>query len=42
MTMSKTQITAEPGMPQIIISCEFQAPRDLVFRAHTDPELLVQ
>jgi uncharacterized protein YndB with AHSA1/START domain len=40
--MSKTSITAEPGMPQIIISCEFDAPRDLVFRAHTDPELLVQ
>ena len=40
--MSKTQITAEPGMPQIIITCEFDAPRDLVFRAHTDPELLVQ
>jgi len=40
--MSKTRITAEPGMPQIIISCEFDAPRDLVFRAHTDPELLVQ
>ena len=40
--MSKTRITAEPGMPQIIISCEFDAPRDLVFRAHTEPELLVQ
>lgn len=40
--MSKTQITAEPGMPQIIITGEFDAPRELVFRAHTDPELLVQ
>jgi len=40
--MSKTQITAEPGMPQIIITREFDAPRDLVFRAYTDPELLVQ
>jgi uncharacterized protein YndB with AHSA1/START domain len=40
--MSKTQITAEPGMPQIIITREFDAPRDLVFRAHTDPGLLVQ
>ena len=40
--MSKTRITAEPGMPQIIITGEFDAPRDLVFRAHTDPELLVQ
>ena len=41
-TMSKTQITAEPGIPQIIITREFDAPRDLVFRAYTDPELLVQ
>jgi len=25
--MSKTQITAEPGMPQITITREFDAPR---------------
>jgi uncharacterized protein YndB with AHSA1/START domain len=40
--MSKTAITAEPGIPQIIITREFAAPRDLVFRAHVDPDLLVQ
>jgi uncharacterized protein YndB with AHSA1/START domain len=40
--MSKTAITAEPGIPMVIIAREFDAPRDLVFRAHTDPELLVQ
>jgi uncharacterized protein YndB with AHSA1/START domain len=40
--MSKTQITAEPGIPQIIIEREFAAPRDLVFRAYTEPELIVQ
>jgi uncharacterized protein YndB with AHSA1/START domain len=40
--MSKTAITAEPGIPQIIITREFDAPRDLVFRAHIDPDLLVQ
>jgi len=40
--MAKTQITAEPGIPQVIIAREFDAPRELVFRAHTDPELLVQ
>jgi uncharacterized protein YndB with AHSA1/START domain len=40
--MSKTQITAEPGMPQIIVTREFDAPRDLVFRAYTDPDLLEQ
>jgi len=41
--MSKeTRIIAEPGIPQIIIEREFDAPRDLVFRAHTDPELVKQ
>ena len=40
--MGKTQITAERGMPQIIITREFDAPRELVFRAFTEPELLVQ
>lgn len=40
--MSKTQITAEPGIPQIVITREFDAPRDLVFRAYTDPELFVR
>jgi uncharacterized protein YndB with AHSA1/START domain len=40
--MNKTQITAEPGIPQIVVTREFDAPRDLVFRAHTDPDLLVQ
>ena len=40
--MGKTQITADPGMPQIIITREFDAPRDLVFRAFTEPRLLEQ
>ena len=40
--MSKTRITAEPGVPFIDVSREFDAPRDLIFRAHTDPELVVQ
>jgi uncharacterized protein YndB with AHSA1/START domain len=40
--MSKTEITAEPGMPQIIVTREFAAPRDLVFRAYTEPDLLAQ
>ena len=40
--MSKTQITAEPGIPQIVIAREFAAPRDLVYRAHVDPDLLVR
>jgi uncharacterized protein YndB with AHSA1/START domain len=40
--MAKTQITAEPGVPQIVITREFDAPRELLFRAYTEPELLVQ
>jgi uncharacterized protein YndB with AHSA1/START domain len=40
--MAKTEITAEPGSSQIVITREFDAPRDLVFRAYTDPDLLVR
>jgi uncharacterized protein YndB with AHSA1/START domain len=40
--MAETQITAEPGVPQIVVTREFAAPRDLVFRAYTDPDLLAQ
>jgi uncharacterized protein YndB with AHSA1/START domain len=40
--MTEMQITAEPGVPQILATREFDAPRELVFRAYTDPELLVQ
>lgn len=40
--MGTTRITAEPGIPQIVIEREFDAPRDLIYRAWTDPELLTQ
>lgn len=40
--MGTTRITAEPGLPFIDIEREFAAPRELLFRAHVDPELLVQ
>jgi uncharacterized protein YndB with AHSA1/START domain len=40
--MPKAQITAEPGTPQMFLTREFAAPREFLFRAHTDPELLVQ
>lgn len=40
--MSETHIIAEPGMPQIIITREFDAPRDLVFRAYIEPDLLAR
>jgi uncharacterized protein YndB with AHSA1/START domain len=40
--MADLQITAEPGAPFIDFTREFDAPRDLVFRAHTDPKLIAQ
>jgi uncharacterized protein YndB with AHSA1/START domain len=40
--MGKTEIVAEPGVPQIVITREFDAPRALLFRAHVDPEMLVR
>jgi uncharacterized protein YndB with AHSA1/START domain len=40
--MSATQIDAPEGLPFIDITREFDAPRELVYRAYTDPDLLVQ
>jgi uncharacterized protein YndB with AHSA1/START domain len=40
--MTELQITAEPGVPQVLTTRTFDAPRDLVFRAFTEPDLLVQ
>src|SRR6476659_2201908 len=40
--MGTTKITAAPGLPYIDMSREFDAPRDLVYRAFTDPDLLSQ
>ena len=37
-----TKITANPGKQEIIITREFDAPRELVFKAFTDSELYVQ
>jgi uncharacterized protein YndB with AHSA1/START domain len=39
---NRTLITAEPGKQEILITREFDAPRELVFKAHTDPELYVR
>ena len=38
--MNPTTITAQPGTPFIDVVREFDAPPELVFRAHTDPELM--
>jgi uncharacterized protein YndB with AHSA1/START domain len=37
-----TRIDASPGLPFIDMTREFAAPLELVYRAHTDPELLAQ
>jgi uncharacterized protein YndB with AHSA1/START domain len=39
---NNTTITAEPGKQELFITREFDAPRELVFQAHTDPELYAQ
>ena len=38
----ETQISADPKVPLIRITREFDAPPEKVFRAHTDPDLVVQ
>ncbi|MCC2631665.1 MAG: putative glutathione S-transferase-related transrane protein [Patescibacteria group bacterium] len=40
--MGKVTIIAEPGSHSITIIREFDAPRELVFKAYTDPELFAQ
>jgi len=40
--MGKTRITAAEGLPFIDVERSFDAPRRLVFRAYTEPDLLVQ
>ena len=42
MSANTTNISAEPGKQEILITREFDAPRELVFKACTDPELIPQ
>lgn len=42
MMANKTTINAEPGKQELFIIREFDAPRELLFRAYTDPELYKQ
>jgi len=39
---NQTKIAAEPGKQEIFITREFDAPRELVFKAFTDPKLYTQ
>ena len=40
--MTELKVTAEPGVPQILTTREFDAPRDLLYRAFTEPDLMKQ
>lgn len=42
MSKNKTTITAEPGKQELFITREFDFPRELVFQAHTDPDLYIR
>ena len=41
-THHETQIVSDPDVPLVRIVREFDAPPEKVFRAHTDPDLVVQ
>jgi uncharacterized protein YndB with AHSA1/START domain len=41
-TMEKTEYVIEPGKQEIIITRVFDAPRELVFKAFTDPKIVAQ
>src|ERR1700730_18499357 len=42
MPEKTTHILAEPGKQEMLITREFDAPRELVFKACSDPKLLPQ
>jgi uncharacterized protein YndB with AHSA1/START domain len=39
---NKTEIIAEPGKQELFIIREFNAPRELLFEAHTNPDIYVK
>ncbi len=42
MSKNKTVVTAEPNKQELFITREFDAPRELVYKAHTDANLYAQ
>jgi uncharacterized protein YndB with AHSA1/START domain len=40
--MKKTKLIADPGKQELTLIREFDAPRELVYKAYTDPKLYVQ
>jgi len=41
-SQNKTIVTAEPDKQEVFVTREFDAPRELVYKAHIDPNLYVQ
>jgi uncharacterized protein YndB with AHSA1/START domain len=41
-TKNQTKIKVEPGKQELFVTREFDAPRALVFKAFTDPDLLIK
>lgn len=41
-TKNQTKVKAEPGKQELFITREFDAPRNLVFKAFTDPAILLK
>jgi uncharacterized protein YndB with AHSA1/START domain len=41
-TMAKTEYQIEPGKQEIVVTRVFDAPRELVFKACTDPSLIAK
>lgn len=39
-TKNQTKVVAEPGKQELFIIREFEAPREMVFKAFTDPKLI--
>jgi len=39
---NQAKITAEKGKQEVFIAREFEAPREMVYKAHADPKLLAQ
>jgi len=39
---NQTTLSAEPGKADLVIIREFEAPPELVFKAHTDPKLYIR
>lgn len=40
--MNQLKLTAEPGKQEMFIVREFDAPREMVFKAYTDPDILIK